>query len=556
MELEKLRHYTEQKVTLDMQLRSVLADLKLEQDQLAACVMEKDKMLHRVKHAEHFLKQIQATIPSLEIEKQKVNRKLVTAEHERKRVSLSVAELKKEMDIRMHNYLQIENLQKETVLTLHSDYKKVEHLEKEVIHTIELEYAQQQQTGELASLREHMCRLLSSKLNSLTIAELKEKSTLLEVEHNMLQNEVLNKDQLLIRIRKDLTINIQNQFHLRSELIKCIESLSRTKERANEYVIEVEKLRSIISNTEKEMTAFRVQYEMWVITRNHIGISLIDRNDELCILFEKSHTQEELLKHSQIELVKRDNEIACLKPQLSDLERAIILCYKFIPQAVNIFRTKKQLKHQLRLVIEEGERLSELVEQPENTARWRLLVGTDTKEVELVAKISHIEQRLSETANRELQKDLILEEVTALSADLKKHAAEGWEENIALEKRVNYYQQRMRTVTQQMMATVSELSLCQAMAMNVQQEKETLLKTLEEAYSKFTVAEPPTEDAQKEWVRMEKTLFLNELAETDFKQNALKTGKSWSTVEQRPNAYISEEYGLPKPFGAHAPFKP
>lgn len=30
--------------------------------------------------------------------------------------------------------------------------------------------------------------------------------------------------------------------------------------------------------------------------RNHTGIMLIDRNDELCILYEKANTQEEVMR--------------------------------------------------------------------------------------------------------------------------------------------------------------------------------------------------------------------------------------------------------------------
>ena len=33
--------------------------------------------------------------------------------------------------------------------------------------------------------------------------------------------------------------------------------------------------------------------------RNHTGIMLIDRNDELCILYEKANTQEEVMRKGE-----------------------------------------------------------------------------------------------------------------------------------------------------------------------------------------------------------------------------------------------------------------
>lgn len=38
------------------------------------------------------------------------------------------------------------------------------------------------------------------------------------------------------------------------------------------------------------------EYEGAVEDRNHTGIMLIDRNDELCILYEKANTQEEVMR--------------------------------------------------------------------------------------------------------------------------------------------------------------------------------------------------------------------------------------------------------------------
>lgn len=42
------------------------------------------------------------------------------------------------------------------------------------------------------------------------------------------------------------------------------------------------------------------EYEGAVEDRNHTGIMLIDRNDELCILYEKANTQEEVMRKGVI----------------------------------------------------------------------------------------------------------------------------------------------------------------------------------------------------------------------------------------------------------------
>ena len=41
------------------------------------------------------------------------------------------------------------------------------------------------------------------------------------------------------------------------------------------------------------------RYEVAVEERNYTGIQLIDRNDELCILYEKSNIQEQIMRNGE-----------------------------------------------------------------------------------------------------------------------------------------------------------------------------------------------------------------------------------------------------------------
>lgn len=47
------------------------------------------------------------------------------------------------------------------------------------------------------------------------------------------------------------------------------------------------------------------EYEGAVEDRNHTGIMLIDRNDELCILYEKANTQEEVMRKGLLQLANQ-----------------------------------------------------------------------------------------------------------------------------------------------------------------------------------------------------------------------------------------------------------
>lgn len=64
----------------------------------------------------------------------------------------------------------------------------------------------------------------------------------------------------------------------------------------DEQIAKLDKQNTIVNQMEKTMLDAKRGYENIVQARNCTGIMLIDRNDELCILYEKANVQEEVLK--------------------------------------------------------------------------------------------------------------------------------------------------------------------------------------------------------------------------------------------------------------------
>ncbi|MCO5562573.1 hypothetical protein L7F22_016200 [Adiantum nelumboides] len=323
----------------------------------------------------------------------------------------------------------------------------------------------------------------SPHASKISMAELKDKVKRLEVELTMLQGELRYKDKVLHQMRKEFVSSVQSRSHLRTELIKSSRVLRQQKETIDEKLMEGARMNGFISTAEKEMSLFRKHYEGCVLDRNTVGISLIDRNDELCILYEKSNVQEELFRISDIEMSKRENEISFLKHQVGSLERSILICYTFVPKAREFRNMISDLKHELKRVTAESDRLSDLVEKPQNTARWKLLHGMDPSDTQLRTKLTYIEGALSKREDESLEKDLILEEISELAEDVKRQAAENLKESKDTAAQITEYQKNIRAVTQQMMALVSELSLTQAIALSLQKEKNALSLMVEEAYA-------------------------------------------------------------------------
>jgi hypothetical protein len=136
------------------------------------------------------------------------------------------------------------------------------------------------------------------------------------------------------------------------------------------------------------------------------------------------------------------------------------------------------LKNELEAERLKEQELSEKLEDPGNADRWREFKGDDPDQEALEAKIQVLEERLNMKKEALLEKELILDEVTNLSENLRKQALEGRFSTLEVSSRVNDLQARLKDITRKMMATISELSMFQANVIKLKQEKEDVVSFL------------------------------------------------------------------------------
>lgn len=180
-----------------------------------------------------------------------------------------------------------------------------------------------------------------------------------------------------------------------------------------------------------------------------------------------------------------------------------------------------------------------------------------------------------------LEKELVLDEIGVLSNRLRKQAAIGSVDTLHLAKAVNEYQRKVRSTNAKLIACVSEMSMYQvsfnccclfcrageapnlwqqALGIKLSNEKKELEEEVAQARTRVAAGEAPTQEAQREWDNMQRTQqIIDKLSveKADIEELLERQGSGVeSTADPRPNAYIPEDLGIPKPYGVHAPFKP
>lgn len=395
------------------------------------------------------------------------------------------------------------------------------------------------------------------------LSEMKEKLKVLQNELEILRMESLFKDK---QLQKNRQINssldvIHDQ--LQNEKTRITGKGQALTEQVEQYVIEIDKLNSIIMSIEKEMRLLKRKYEQAVETRNFTGIQLIDRNDELCILWEKSNIQEKLLKRGEDAMLAKTEEIRALKIDLAEVQRQLHVIQSRIPEMPKYIDEVMRLREQVANVRKRTDDLSLELENPKSTLRkWRELSGDDPDVQTLRMKIQDLEERLNDKKENLLEKELILEEVSALSDKLRQQADDGRQGTMDLSQKVNAFQARIKDVTRKMMATVSELSMYQASAQKLEVERDEARDRMLIARERLASGMPPTDDAPREFEKMlqaERQRDVDQQASFQRKQEEeiMNSNFTRTTAEPRVNAYIPEDdHGLPKAYGANAPFKP
>eukprot|EP00921_Rhytidocystis_pertsovi_P001539 GHVQ01002623.1.p1 GENE.GHVQ01002623.1~~GHVQ01002623.1.p1 ORF type:complete len:933 (+),score=126.79 GHVQ01002623.1:131-2929(+) len=394
------------------------------------------------------------------------------------------------------------------------------------------------------------------------LAEMKERHKILSNELDILKMESMGKDRHLTRTHLDTLKLVEERDSLRTQSATIAGKGNNLNAQVEQFVLEIDKLNGIINVIEKEMVQLKRSYETAVEARNYTGIQLIDRNDELCVLWEKSNMQEKLLRKGQDAMLQKDEQLRIQKIQLEETARQLYAQQKLIPQVPKLVKEALELKQQLVEERNRAETLSQEFEKPSSGTLKLELPGENPDSETIHARLQILEDRLNVKKEALLEKELVLEEITTFSEKLRQKVLQGREGTLHLSDKVNLFQTKLQAITTRMMATISELSLYQATSLKMESIRNEKQQQIDDARNNMLEGRPPTPNAGHEFDKMiqqEKQRKSDREASRMLKNGEalLASNVTRTTSEPRVNSYIPEgSVGIPKAYGAHAPFMP
>ncbi|XP_018585726.2 coiled-coil domain-containing protein 146 [Scleropages formosus] len=395
-------------------------------------------------------------------------------------------------------------------------------------------------------------------------AEMQEKSKILENEIEILRTTVINKEKLLQKSRLKHVHSRALRDSLKNDISKMAWLLHEMHDRREEQKLSIGTLTHTINMQEQSLLQMQKRNNSAVQTRNDRGIQLLEREEEMCIFYEKLNVQESLIREGSMEVQAMEQEIHFLNLLVREEKRQIELLCKQLPNKKALEEESTKLQKQLLECRERIPVLAKALEDPAQENRAHELNGQDPSHNELIKKMDQLEARLVQQEVQLLEKELVYEQVTRLSERIQAKTQNRKEESVELAKKMNELQGRIKDTTRKMMAVVSELSMHQACAMTLQREVKDQELHLDCCRRRLEEGLPPSPEMELEWQRIlreerRRRTDLQERARRieEEEKNRLPNG-AYTTAEPRPNAYIpqGDNLPLPRPYGALAPFKP
>ncbi|XP_045049774.2 coiled-coil domain-containing protein 146 isoform X2 [Desmodus rotundus] len=397
------------------------------------------------------------------------------------------------------------------------------------------------------------------------VNEIRERHKMSLNELEILRNSAVTQERKLQNSMLKHANNVTIRESMQNDVCKIVAKLQEMKEKKEAQLNNIDRLVHMITMIEEEMVQLRKKYEQAVQCRNESGVQLIEREEEVCIFYEKINIQEKMKLNAELEIHILDEKIRFLKLKIAEKQREIHVTQKLLPAKRSLDADLAVLQIQFSQCTDRIKDLEKQFINPEGKNRTRFIPGKDMTKEEMIKKIDGLELQLAKKEEQLLEKDFIYEQVSQLSERLCSKTQASKEDTLLLAKKMNGYQKKIKDATEKMMALVAELSMKQALAIELQKEVKEKEDFILSCNSRIEKGLPLNKEIEREWLKVLRDEEMYALAISDKCEEYLEADRRQlpngvrTTAELRPNAYIPEAEAtlpLPKPYGALAPFKP
>ncbi|XP_064343723.1 coiled-coil domain-containing protein 146 isoform X2 [Camelus dromedarius] len=572
---------------LDLNLRNCLIDKQNYHDELSRKQREKERDLRNLKKMELLLKVSWDALTQTQALHQRLLLEKILSEAESKLVEQQLAEenklLKEQENMQelVFNLIRMTQIKIDEKEQKSKDFLKAQQKYTNIVKEIKAKDLEirihrkkkreiHRRLREFAKLYDTIRNERNKFINLLhkahqKVNEIKERHKMSLNELEILRNSAVTQERKLQNSMLKHANNVTIRESMQNDVCKIAAKLQEMKEKKEAQLSKNDRLANMITMIEEEMVQIRKKYEKAILQRNESGIQVVERGQEVCLFYEKINIQEKMKLNGEIEKNVLEEKIRFLKLKIAEKQRQIHVTQKLLPVKRSLDADLAVLQIQFSQCTDRIKDLEKQFINPEGKNRTRFLPGKDMTEEEMIKKMDALELQLAKKEEKLLEKDFIYEQVSRLTDRLCSKTQACKQDTLLLAKKMTGYQKKIKDATEKMMALVAELSMRQAMAIELQKEVKEKEDFILNCNSRMEKGLPLNKEIEREWLKVLRDEEMYALAIAEKSRELLEAENRqlpngvYTTAEPRPTAYIPEAEAtlpLPKPYGALAPFKP
>lgn len=386
------------------------------------------------------------------------------------------------------------------------------------------------------------------------IVEMKEKIKILENETEVLRREYeqvafnvkQQKNELMQAYKKRDAIRVD----LKQSEIKYQELMSKIDFQAGE----TERLNHILQSLEDQINYQQGRYSSQADDCADRQRMLIDKQDELCIIYEQFNRHQEIMKKGEAAITEKEEELKLLNLQLRDFTRRIEVMQRKIPQLRSYNEEIEELRKQLKQERKQVNEISKRLEIPDLKERKRSYVGHDFSLKELEDKVALYEQRINSKEQQLWEKQILLREINDKINEISGDSGRDVSRNQKLLEKGGKIRAETMATRRKKLATLSELAIYQAQKEELKKQKEEIQAEIDAANERSARGEM-FDDISARMLRM----YSHDMARTRMEQSGMidndDDDDDRPRGRQKYDAYPTAD-GLSRPYGAFPVFQP
>ncbi|NXD67403.1 CFA58 protein, partial [Eolophus roseicapillus] len=315
------------------------------------------------------------------------------------------------------------------------------------------------------------------------ISEMKKKFKSVIHQMDQLKEEIKTKEDDLVKAHLENQRTEKEKELLKTELLQMKKQALETKHFIENQEAEERKLLKIIAEADAEKLKQKREIDQVINERDILGSQLVQRNDEVALLYEKIKIQQSILNKGENQYRQRMEDIQLLRMEIKKLRREKGILGKSV---ANVEGLRQEIHHMQKELLREQTRckvLEEELENPLNVHRWRKLEASDPSTYELIEKIQRLQKQLITKTGEVIEKELLLQEKEKLYVELKHILARQPGPEAA--EQLQLYRHTLREKTKQLKVLSSELNMYESENQEYKHEIERLGKELMNVKKKY-----------------------------------------------------------------------